>query len=303
MEKISIIIATYSKERLGYLLECIQSLQKQSLKPTEIILVLDPNPDLVAFYKSKVPDDVTIVVSQRRGLSHARNTGVKTAKGEFLVFIDDDAIADPNWLETLVQNYDNPTVVGVGGRIKPLWSVRSPRWFPEELNWVVGCSYKGLPEYKTTVRNPIGCNMSFRRTVFEKVGYFRTDIGRFGKHLLASEETDFSLRTLDHLSKSRIVYDPFAIVYHHVDKSRTNIKYLWRRSFYEGVSKALIRASHTSSSPLDVEDRYLKYLFKVAIPSRLKRIYKLEKLTQLTVILFSLLAVFLGFSFGRLGRC
>jgi len=301
--KISVVVSTYSKDRLGYLLGCIQSLKRQSLKPDEIILVLDPYPDLVEFYESKLPEDVRVVTSQKCGLSNARNAGVKSAKGEIIAFIDDDAVADENWLENLVKNYEDPNVVGVGGLIKPLWEDGYPAWFPEELNWVVGCSYKGLPECKASVRNPIGCNMSFRKSVFEKVGYFRGDVGRFGKRLLAGEEPELSLRILEKIPNSKIIYEPSAVVHHIVDKNRTSLEYLWKRSFYEGVSKALITNPRESSSrALSTEEQYLKYLLKIAIPSRLRRVYNLESLCQLMMLLFSVSAVFMGFSLGRLGK-
>lgn len=266
------------------------------MKPDEIILVLDPNPDLAKFYESKFHNDVKIVISDHYGLSNARNAGVKSAEGEIVVFIDSDAIPGKSWLENLVKNYEDPNVVGVGGLVKPFWEAGSPSWFPEELNWVVGCSYKGLPEHKACVRNPIGCNMSFRKDVFEKIGYFRSDIGRFGKKLLAGEEPELSMRILEKIPNSKIIYDPSAVVYHRVNKNRLSLKYLWIRSFYEGVSKALIVNSNLNSSmTLSTENQYLRYLFKVAIPLRLKRTYKFEILCQLFALLFSVFAVSLGF--------
>jgi len=298
-----VVISTYSKGRLSYLLDCIESVKKQSLKPYEIILVLDPYPDLVEFYRSKLPEGVKVVMSEKCGLSNARNAGVKSAKGEIVAFIDDDAIADESWLENLVKDYEDSNVVGVGGFIKPLWEDGYPAWFPEELNWIVGCSYKGLPEHKASVRNPIGCNMSFRKSVLEKVGYFRGDVGRFGKRLLGSEETELSIRILEKIPNSRIIYAPSAVVHHKVGENRTGLKYLWKRSFYEGVSKALItNPKEISSTALSTEDQYLKYLLKIAIPSRLRRFYNFESLCQLMMLLFSLFAVFMGFSLGRLGR-
>jgi len=301
LREVSVVVSTYSKNRLSYLLDCIASLRKQSFKPVEVILVLDPVPDLVEFYESRLSDDVKIVVSDKCGLSNARNAGVKNARGEIIAFVDDDAVADVNWLENLIKNYEDPMVVGVGGLIKPLWESGSPAWFPEELNWVVGCSYKGLPEHRACVRNPIGCNMSFRKSVFEKVGYFRSDVGRFGKKLLAGEEPELSKRISEKMLGSKIVYEPSAVVFHRVSRDRLGFRYLFERSFYEGVSKALISGSkQVSSKVLSTEDEYLKYLLKVAIPSRLRRIYLIANLCQLIVLLFSVFAVFSGFSVVRL---
>lgn len=301
MKGVSVIVSTYSKDRLNYLLECVESIEKQSLRSDDIILVLDED-SLAGFYESKLPTNVKIVISGKRGLSNARNAGAKSAKGEILAFIDDDAVADRNWLENLVRNYEDPNVVGVGGLIKPLWANGAPMWFPEELNWVVGCSYKGLPEHRASVRNPIGCNMSFRKSVFDEVGYFRSDVGRFGKKLLAGEESEFSVKILGKVSGSKIVYEPSAVVYHRVDRNRVTLKYLCRRSFYEGVSKALLANSKQfSSRVLSTEDEYLKYLLTVAIPFRLRRIYKFESVGQLLALVFSMFSVFAGFSLARLG--
>lgn len=303
LREVSVIISTYSIDRTNYIMSCIESLKRQTLLPKEIILVLDPNEILIDFYKSRVPNDVKIVISEEYGLSKARNAGVRNAEGEVVAFIDDDAVAGKDWLENMVKNYDDPRVVGVGGLIKPMWGSGRPKWFPEELDWVVGCSYKGLPECKTDVRNPIGCNMSFRKSVFEKVGYFKANIGRFGKKLLAGEEAELSIRIREKIPKSKIVYDPSVVVYHMVHNSRTNLRYLLRRSFYEGVSKAFVTSS--KSNPLEAlstEDRYLRYLLKVAIPLRLKRIYKLENICHLLLIFVSVCMVLVGFSLRMLTK-
>jgi len=299
MSKVSIIVSTYSKDRAEHLSECIASLKRQTLSPAEIILVLDPCPELIDFYKLKFPD-VKIVVSQEPGLSNARNIGVKNAEGELIAFIDDDAVADEYWLERLVKNYEDPEIIGVGGQIKPLWK-NNPKWFPEELNWIIGCTYKGFPENQTSIRNPIGCNMSFRREAFEKVGYFRHDIGRVNRKLLSGEEMEFSVRVLEKIPGSRIVYEPSAIVYHKIDEKRANLRYICKRSFYEGFSKALIISTRKKlSRTLSTENWYLKYLLKTAIPLRLKRFYKIRSILQIFILLISLLMVSLGFLIGKI---
>jgi len=302
-EDVSAIVSTYSKDRMGYVLDCVESLEKQSMPPREIILVLDPDQDLIEAYKTSVSSGVRIVVSEERGLSNARNAGIRDAKTEIVAFIDDDAVADEAWLENLVRNYDDPNVVGVGGLIKAEWENNRPMWFPEELDWIVGCSYKGLPERTTIVRNPIGCNMSFRKVVFEQAGYFAADIGRFGRKLIGSEEMELSTRIPGKIPNSKIVYDPSAVVHHRISRNRANLTYLWRRSFYEGVSKSLIVGSKQySSTVLTVEDQYLRYLFKVSVPSRLRRIYSFKSLCQLLVLFLSSCAVFAGFLPGRLAK-
>jgi len=294
MGRVSVIVSAYSRERYNELLECIGSLKEQSLPPDEIILVLDPDEELTNFYASRVPRDVTIVVSKQRGLSNARNTGVRMASGDIVAFIDDDAVADRDWLRNLAKNYDDPQALGAGGLTKPVWKDGRPSWFPEELDWVVGCSYKGLPEKKSLIRNPIGCNMSFRRDVFERVGYFASDIGRLAKKLLAGEEAEFSIRIAKAILNSKIVYDPSAVVYHNVNKERARLSYLLKRSFFEGVSKALL---NDTADVLSTEHHYLRYLLEVAIPLRLKRIHKFKNVCQLITLLLSTCAALVGFLF------
>jgi GT2 family glycosyltransferase len=298
--EVSVIISTYTKERFQDVNRCLVSLKGQTLQPTEIILVLDPKEDLVDFYSSRFSSDVKIVVSDNIGLSYARNAGIKNAKGEIVAFIDDDAKADEQWLERLLASYEDPAVVGVGGRINPRWEGQRPFWFPEELNWIVGCSYKGQPLKRKAIRNPIGCNMSFRRSIFRDVGYFRSDIGRFGKALLCNEETEFSVRALKSIANSQILYEPSAVVHHSISKERGRLKYLWRRSFYEGLSKAIITGKSFGSETLSTEDIYLKYLFSVSIPNRLKKAYEMKNTVELLAIFISIFGVFAGFVSGRI---
>src|SRR5205085_2959822 len=106
-------------------------------------------------------------------LSGSRNSGVTVCRGEIVVFLDDDAVAAPDWLERLLQGYAEPQVVAVGGSIEPVWEEGRPRWFPPEFDWVVGGTYLGLPTATAQLRNLLGCNMSFRRSVLLEAGGFR----------------------------------------------------------------------------------------------------------------------------------
>lgn len=237
----SVIVCAYSNERLPQLKETIASLQKQTYPPSEIVLIIDHNPELQEELERLAGDTLRIAPnSGERGLANARNTGIALAEGEVLAFIDDDAAAESRWLEELVACYQDPDVIGAGGRIEPVWEGgRKPAWLPEEFLWTIGCSYRGMAE--GSIRNMIGCNMSFRSSVFEEVGLFNPDIGRLGNQPLGCEETEICIRALERWPGKKIMYAPEALVHHHASLSRQTVRYFARRCYFEGVSKVVVR--------------------------------------------------------------
>jgi glucosyl-dolichyl phosphate glucuronosyltransferase len=259
----SVIISVFSIERSNDVLACINSLKKQTKLPKEIIVVLDPDEKLKRHYEKHLDSDVKIIISNACGLSYARNTGIKASTSELVAFIDDDAIADSYWLENTIKNFNDPLVIGVGGRIIPKWPAKDPNWFPEELFWIVGCSYKGLPTKKEAIRNPIGCNMVFRRQVFESAGFFSTSVGRVGNKLLGHDDTEFGIRATDSMIGTRIIYDPQSVVYHLVSPKRVTLKYVLKRSYAEGFSKAFVSRDYQKKDKtlLNTEKAYMRNLF------------------------------------------
>jgi len=260
----TVIVCTYSLDLLPDTIACINSLTEQSYRNMEILLVMDRNDRLHEALKSSLPPSVQIVINEKPGLSEARNTGIRHAKGDILVFIDDDAVADKEYLSNLLRNYQDDLVIGAGGKILP----KEKPNYPEELYWIGGFTYKGYPEERCSVRNVHGCNMSFRKEVFDRAGLFDTKMGRVGRKLVTAEETEFSVRALDAFPDGRIVYDPSAVVYHKNHEYRQTLKYFIRRGFHEGQSKANIEKMYDRRS-LSTENSYLGYLLKRAIPGRI----------------------------------
>jgi cellulose synthase/poly-beta-1,6-N-acetylglucosamine synthase-like glycosyltransferase len=191
---VSVVICAYSDDRRDLVRTALNSIRRQNISPLEIIAVIDHNPSLQETVSAWYPDVKTIPNSGPRDLSPARNTGVRCATGDIVAFLDDDACARPDWLARMLAHYADSTVVAVGGRIVPVWPQGRPRWFPEEFDWVVGCSYRGQPEQIAVVRNLIGCNMSFRRALLDQVGGFRETLGRDGADARGCEETELCIR-------------------------------------------------------------------------------------------------------------
>ncbi|MDQ3004201.1 MAG: glycosyltransferase [Chloroflexota bacterium] len=255
--EISVVICAYTDERWNELLASVESVQKQTLPPLEIIVVIDHNDALYQRACKTLKNSMVIENQEARGLSGARNSALALAKGSVIAFIDEDATASPDWLETLTANYQDKTVLGVGGQIKPAWQIGRPAWFPEEFDWVVGCTYRGLPEQTAPVRNLIGCNMSFRREVFSSVGGFRNGIGRIGTLPVGCEETELCIRARKFWPERNFMYDSKAVVLHRVPQKRSKFEYFLSRCYSEGLSKALISRFTGARSGLNSEWKHI----------------------------------------------
>lgn len=254
--KASVIICAYTEKRWDDLVAAVQSIQAQSLPPSEIIVVIDHNRPLFAQACTHFPTVLVVENQEQRGLSGARNTGVAQAQGDILAFMDEDALAEPDWLAQLVNCYRDPQVMGVGGAIVPLWQKERPAWFPAEFDWVVGCTYLGMPARVAPVRNLIGCNMSFRRQIFQTIGGFRSGIGRVGTVPVGCEETELCIRAQQRWPEQKILYEPQARVRHRVPAARANWRYFQARCYGEGQSKALISQWVGATAALSTERAY-----------------------------------------------
>ena len=237
---LSVVICAFTEDRWDDLRVAVESVRTQSRAALEIVVVVDHNPQLIRRVRGQLPDVVAVENKEPQGLSGARNTGIAATQGAVVAFLDDDAIAEPDWLAQLLTGYADPLVCGVGGAIEPAWSVRRPGWLPAEFDWVIGCTYRGMPTQVGPVRNLIGANMSFRREVFNAVGGFRSGMGRVGARPLGCEETEFCIRARQRWPQKTLLYDPRARVRHRVPARRARWTYFCARCYAEGLSKAQV---------------------------------------------------------------
>ncbi|HEX7497137.1 MAG TPA: glycosyltransferase [Candidatus Limnocylindrales bacterium] len=253
---VSVIICAYTLDRWDQLTEALRSAARQAPPPIEVILVVDHNPDLLARARAEFPLVRVVENAGVQGLSGGRNTGLAEASGEIAAFLDDDAEADPGWLSALLAPYEDPNVVATGGKVLPVWETARPGWMPDEFDWVVGCSYRGLPQTEAPVRNPIGCSMSLRRQAAVDAGGFSTEVGRVGTVPAGCEETDLAIRLRRLTPGSRVVYVPSSTVRHHVPAKRARWSYFRSRCYEEGRSKAILSRFEGSSAALSSERSY-----------------------------------------------
>ena len=271
---ISVVVCAFTEERLEVLTEALDSLRAQTYPAHEIVLVIDHAPELLARARESWPDVTVVPNREKQGLSGARNSGVAECTGEVVAFLDDDAIAGPDWLERLAAAYVDPNVLGAGGTVRPRWVEGKPRWFPPEFDWVVGCTHSGMPQQLEPVRNLVGANMSFRRQPLVDVGGFSHDLGRVGTLPVGCEETDLSIRVHQRWPEAEILYDPAAAVEHVVPPARGRVRYFLDRCRAEGRSKAVLSGMVGTEDGLSSERSYVRRTLPLGVLRDLGAVFK-----------------------------
>jgi len=254
---ISVVICAYTMDRWDSLVAAVQSSLTQTLSPEEVVVVIDHNDELHRRATLELTGVRVVANRSTDGLSGARNTGVAMSSGDVIAFLDDDAYAEPEWLNQLMVAMADPLVVGVGGWVLPHWESTPANWFPETFYWILGCSYAGLPATNAPIRNPIGANMAMRRRVFSSVGGFTNGIGRIGLVPLGCEETELCIRYTTRFPEERFVLARDAIVHHRVPAARLTWHYFWTRCWAEGLSKAAVSSLVGSDSGLAAERQHV----------------------------------------------
>ncbi len=272
----AVIICTYTQERWDKLTRAVASIHKQTHPAQEIIVVIDHNEELLEQARRELLDVQVIENTEKRGLSGARNSGIAAASTTFIAFMDDDAIAEPDWLLHMYRELSRSRraspdgwaspdgqaspdsfALGVGSAVLPVWEGQEPSWFPAEFYWVVGCSYMGMPCMSAQIRNPIGASMCIRREVFQAVGGFRSEIGRVGTLPVGCEETELCLRARQHWPERYIFYVPHIHVKHYIPQERATWRYFHARCYAEGLSKAVVTRFVGTKDSLSSESIYV----------------------------------------------
>ncbi|MCW2686213.1 MAG: putative glycosyltransferase [Mycobacterium sp.] len=253
---LGVVICAYTLDRWDDVLAAVRSVRNQTTAPQEIVVVVDHNPDLYGRLRTALPDVTVVENRKQRGLSGGKDTGVEVTSTDVVTFLDDDAVAHPDWLGHFRDAYTDESIVGVGGTTLPRWESARPRWFPEEFDWVTGCTFTGREP--GPVRNLLGGNASFRREVFSVAGGFPSHIGRTSaqRRPLGCEETEFCIRVSQHRPDWTFVFEPQAVIWHRVPAERERFSYFRSRCFAEGLSKAAVTRSVGVADGLSVERRY-----------------------------------------------
>lgn len=254
----TVIVCTHN--RCKSLPRTLESILRQTLPETvewEVLVVDNNSKDetrkVVEEFQMKYPGRFRYVFEGHQGVSYARNTGIRNALGEIIVFIDDDETAAEGWLRNITGNLRNGQWMGAGGPVVSKWDCPVPRWLEVKNSFTMGPisafdfqpAKDGDPEL---TEPPIGANMAFKKAAFERLGGFRTDLGRMGNLLLANEDTEFGRRLM--ASGYQMVWEPGAVLYHPVEKDRVSKGYFRRWWFNKGRSDVVERDAQIEGTQL-----------------------------------------------------
>jgi glycosyltransferase involved in cell wall biosynthesis len=315
---VSIITTVYTPERLKDITELLDSLNAQTYKNAETLVVAERLPELADSIKSYIAEkgyaNMRVLFNEGEWGSYpSRNLAIVEAKGDIIAFVDDDALPFPNWVERTVRAYaEDGSVAGVTGPILPLWQGKSMKWFPRELYWIFSCTYRKFTE-RTEVRNGFCTNLSFRREAFNKCGLFKSSLvgegwGKSDWQQPAAQETEFCLRVKKGTGK-RIVYDPAVRVRHKVYGYRLSSRFLARRGYWEGYAKAMLNRWYhpDGEAVLSTEYTLLRYILLKLLLRTVGRLFRRpatarRQLWALMMVLSGVAGGYLSYSFLSLFR-
>jgi glycosyltransferase involved in cell wall biosynthesis len=243
---ISVVVATFN--RASFLDSCLEKLLSNTYNNFEIIVVgqgTDDSTKRLISTKYANQAKLRYIHTDTVGLSHARNTGWKNARGDIIAFVDDDALVTPGWLEAYARVFSDiePPPGMVGGRTVPSWEIECPHWFPKECEFLLGTYDIGnqIREFPDTDL-PVGANFAMLRSVIKEVGEFNERVGfSLGREhsMIAGEDSLIALRVKE--AGYKIYYQPDAKVFHYISAKKLTKRYFLRRHFWEGITTLVIQ--------------------------------------------------------------
>jgi len=199
---ISVVVCTYNRAAL--LRRALLSLfaQKTEKRSYEIIVIdnnsADDTPATVEALKAESPVNLCYFRETRQGNAYARNAGVEQARAPLVAFLDDDCIADENWLSIIKSTFDrDPEVAFVGGRVLPVWESDPPSWLSTSHWAPLALLDYGTEERKISGQTPLGlltANIAVRKEVFDQLGGFLPSLQRVKGSIGSMEDHEFLLR-------------------------------------------------------------------------------------------------------------
>jgi glucosyl-dolichyl phosphate glucuronosyltransferase len=269
--RVAVVIPAYTMDRWELLVCMVKSARSQTVPVETIVVCIDNNETLLdrarrEWAEAQSPEILVIPNrcgadldrvsaheaahgSRRRfGAGSSRNTAAEAVDADVFVFTDDDARAEPDWIERLLEVLSSPSVVAAGGPPIADYETARPAWYPGNFNWVFGCAYDGMPTTIQPFRRLICNNMAVRRSAFEAVGGF-----------LDSDFDDLNLgsRLIARFGIESVVYTPYAVVHHFVPAERMTWRYFWRRCYFVNREKVRVFSTMETTRNLTAERHFI----------------------------------------------
>lgn len=242
---ITLIICTYNREK--YIRSLLESIAKNDYPTTDYEIVLVDNnctdgTRCVCEQFAVAHPEIAFryVVESEQGLSAARNKGIKETKGEIIIYVDDDALVDSDYIRIYAEHFtDHPDTMAAGGPIEPFYETKEPSWMSPYTKALLTAwmNYGDKMREYPSGRYPGGGNAAYRKEVFERVGLFNTELGRKGSALLASEEKDIfdKMKALG----MKVMYLPTPILHHIIPQAKLEEDYFNRLTLQIGRSERM----------------------------------------------------------------
>jgi len=262
---ISVIVCTYNRDRMFE--ETVRSFLDCRTDGIEYeLLLLDNNStdktrEIGEGFAARF-QRIRYINEPLQGHPHTKNRGVRESRGEIVAFVDDDVYFSPGWLEAIASAFERrPDVACIGGKAVPHFEADRPSWLEDYLLPVYSITQYG--DYEREIQPPeypFGCNMAFRRSVFEQLGGFPTSLGRKPGNLLSNDETYFLLCVAKGGLKT--LYSPDAQVSHRILPDRMTRHWLLRRWYWQGISDVAMRQIGDEPLPrLNLAKQAIKTLY------------------------------------------
>lgn len=253
---VSVVICTHNRSR--YLTQAINSLLKQNTdsQDYEIIVVDNCSTDdtrnvMNEFINNTNNNLIRYIYEAKVGLSYARNAGWLSASGRYVAYLDDDGIAAGNWIESIIDVFENvsPMPGCIGGKSVPNWEVARPEWLSNDLlGGLAVIDWSDTPFFITdiSVNWLIGGNIAFPRSVLEQLGGFELGMDRTGEKMLSNG--DILIEKQIQKAGYRCYYNPSMEIHHTIQKERLEQGWFTNRYYWQGISDAFMNKIENSLS-------------------------------------------------------